>query len=140
MLEANSQEEKASPNCSFTIKKEYQKCGHTTSEYSNLPQELVNSTKKEIQEKYADFEIEKFSENDMVLIKKEDGECGEHFVLRNKDGVVVVYRILEDGTEIEFEATEIATEYLTLTDRNNMENGIRVNGKQELNRLLEDFE
>ena len=31
-------------------------------------------------------------------------------------------------------------EQLPETDKFNMKNGIKVNGKQELNRLLEDFE
>ena len=36
--------------------------------------------------------------------------------------------------------TDIATEYLTDTDKVEMEKGIEVNGKQNLNQLIEDFE
>ena len=43
-------------------------------------------------------------------------------------------------SEKEYEVTDISTEYITDTDKINMKNGIKVNGKQELNQLIEDFE
>ena len=54
--------------------------------------------------------------------------------------MIVIYKLLEDGTEKEYEVTDISTEYITDTDKINMKNGIKVNGKQELNQLIEDFE
>ena len=36
--------------------------------------------------------------------------------------------------------TDISIEYLTESDKINMKDGIRVNSKQELNQLIEDFE
>lgn len=140
MIEANSGEEKISPNCSFTEKIYYKKCGHTTSQYLELPQDLVNQTKEQLQEKYLDWEIQTFASNEVVLYQEKEGECGEHYLVKDKDGTVTIYQILEDGTEKEYETTGITTEYLPETDKINMKNGIRVNGKQELNQLIEDFE
>ena len=54
--------------------------------------------------------------------------------------MVTIYQVLEDGIEQELETTGITTEYLPDTDKINMKNGIQVNGKQELNQLIEDFE
>lgn len=140
MLQANSTEEKISPNCFITMKKTYNKCGHTTSEYISIPKELVNKTKEDLEEKYAGWTIDKFSDTQIVISKKEEGECGEHYIVKDKDGKVVIYKLLEDGTENEYEVTDISTEYITDTDKINMKNGIKVNGKQELNQLIEDFE
>jgi len=140
MLEANSEEEKVSPNCSFIINNYYEDCGHTTSEYLELPVDLVNNTKQEIQERYNEYKIERFVSNEIVLLKQNKGECGEHYIVREKDGQVVVYNIQSDGTEKEYEVTGITVEYLTDTDKINMKNGIKVNGKQNLNQLIEDFE
>lgn len=139
-IKANTQEEKASPNCSLTTKTYYEKCGHTKSEYANLPQDLVNLTENEIQEKYPEDKIEKFSSNEIILYQEKEGECGEHYMVKDKEGTVVIYQILEDGSQKEIETTGISTEYLPETDKINMENGIQVNGKQELNQLIEDFE
>ena len=54
--------------------------------------------------------------------------------------MVTVFKKQDDGTETKYQETDIATEYLTDTDKINMEKGIEVNGKQELNQLIEDFE
>ena len=93
-----------------------------------------------MKEKYAGWTIDKFSDTQIVISKKEEGECGEHYIVKDKEGKVVIYKLLEDGTENEYEVTDISTEYITDTDKINMKNGIKVNGKQELNQLIEDFE
>lgn len=115
-------------------------CGHTKSEYANLPRELVNLTKDEIQEKYQNYEVESFASNEVILYQEKQGNCGEHYMVKDKEGQVAIYQVLEDGTEKELEVTGITTEYLPETDKINMKNGIEVNGKQDLNQLIEDYE
>ena len=61
-------------------------------------------------------------------------------LLREKDGKIVIYKIDENGQEKLYETTEIAIDYLTDEDKENIKNGIKVNGKEELNQLIEDFE
>lgn len=139
-IKANTQEEKTSPNCSLTIKTYYKKCGHIKSEYTNLPQNLVNLTQEELQEKYQDYKIERFASNEVILYQEKEGECGEHYMVKDKEGMLTIYQILEDGSQKEIETTGVSTEYLPETDKINMKDGIQVNGKQELNRLIEDFE
>lgn len=140
ILQTNVQEEKISPNASITLKKNYKKCGHMTSQYLEISEELVNKTKEDLQKKYEGWNIEKFSDTEIILNKEEEGECGEHYIVRDNNGKVTVYEMLEDGSEKEYEITDISTEYLTETDKINMQKGIQVNGKQALNQLIEDFE
>lgn len=139
-LQANSDEEKISPNCSFTQKIYYKKCGHTVQNYLELPKELVNLTKEDLQEKYSEWKIEKFSSNEIVLYKEANGECGDHYLVMENNGKVTIYKVLENGEKELFEKTDISIEYLTESDKINMKDGIRVNSKQELNQLIEDFE
>ena len=129
-----------SPNCSITIRTFYKKCGHTTSEYDNIPEKLVNCTKEEIKNKYEGYKVEKFSSNEIILYIEKDGECGEHYIVRDKDGTVMIYRNIGNGEEEFVEETGISTDYLPETDKINMKNGIQVNGKQALNQLIENFE
>lgn len=140
ILKVNSEQEKVSPNCSFIEKVYYKKCNHTISKYLELPIELINLTKSEVQDKYSDWVIEKFANNEIIMYKEVNSECDEHYLVKDKDGKVIVYKILEDGKEQETESIDISTEYLTETDKINMKNGIRVNGKKNLNQLIEDFE
>lgn len=138
--ETNASEEKISPYCSFTLKKHYITCNHTINEYKDLPQALVNKTKEDLQKIYEDWNIESFSSNEIILSKECEGECGEHFIVKDEDGKVVIYRIKEDGEEELYEKTEISTEYVTQTDKIRMKDGVKVNGKEELNQFIEDFE
>ena len=135
-VKANTQEEKTSPNCSLTTKTYYPKCGHTKSEYTNLPEEFVNLTQDEIQEKFPQSKIEDFASNAVVLYQEKEGDCGEHYRVKDKEGMVTVYQVLEDGSEKEIETTGITTEYLPETDKINMKNGIQVIAKQKLNKFI----
>lgn len=139
-LEANANEEKISPNCLITLKKFYKSCRHSLNEYITVSQELVNKTQSELQEVYKDWKIEKYSSTEIILYREYEGECGEHYILRENDGKIAIYKRDENNKEILFEQTEIATDYLTEADKIEIKNGIRVNGKESLNQLIEDFE
>ena len=137
--ETSSEGEKISPNCSIIFRRHYKDCGHTIEQYSSVPTELVNKTEEDLQEQYQGWTIEEFSRNQIILYRDFDSECGEHYVLREKDGKVVVYLKTGDTEEL-VEETDIATEFLTETDRIELQNGIEANGRVELNQLIEDYE
>ena len=138
--EVSSTEEKVAANAILILKKYYTKCDHTINEYVELPQELVNLTKEQVQEKYADWQVIGFEKGKITLYKEFDDVCGEHFKLKIEDGKVVVYTVNNDGTETLYEKTNISSEYLTETDLINMQNGLEIYGKEELNQVIEDFE
>lgn len=140
MLETDAQEEKISPNCSFTVRTYYKGCGHITSEYNNIPEELVNKTEQELKEMYPEYMVETFKSNEIVVYIEKEGECGEHYLVKDLNGTVVIYERMNDGTEKLLEETSISTDYLPETDKIQMQEGIEVNGKQELNQLIEDYE
>lgn len=136
----SSTEEKVAANAILILKKYYTQCDHTINEYVELPQELVNMTKEEVQEQYPDWEVIGFEQGKITLYKEFDDVCGEHFKLRVEDGKVVVYIVNNDGTESVYEKTNISSEYLTETDLINMQDGLEIYGKEELNQIIEDFE
>ena len=63
-----------------------------------------------------------------------------HYILREKDGIINVYYINENGEEILYKVTDISTNYLSEEDVKDLKEGIEVIGIQNLNQLLEDFE
>ena len=133
-------EEKISPNATLILKRKYKECGHIIKEYKRITDELVNLTEKELIEKNKDWEIEEFSNMELILIKELEGVCDEHYVLREKDGVIAVYKIEEENKEVLEELTGISTEYLTENDKIEIKQGIKVYGREELNSILEDYE
>ena len=136
----SSTEEKVAANAILILKKYYTQCDHTINEYVELPQELVNMTKEEVQAQYPDWEVIGFEQGKITLYKEFDNVCGEHFKLRVEDGKVVVYIGNNDGPESVYEKTNISSEYLTETDLINMQDGLEIYGKEELNQIIEDFE
>ena len=140
VIETNVKEVRISPNAFITFKEIYEGCGHTKVDFVEVPQDFVNLSEDELKDKYSDWNIEKFTDTDIVLSKEFNGSCDEHFIVKDVNGVVIVFKIKEDGTEEEYQITDIATEYLTDTDKIEMEKGIKVNGKQNLNQLIEDYE
>lgn len=139
-IEANSNEEKISPNCLLTLKRYYNECTHLINEYIDIPESLVNGTQEDLKKEYPNWEVEKYSSTQIILYKELDSSCGQHFVLRNDNGKITIFRINENNEEEEYQKTEIAIDYLTETDKIGIENGIRVNGLEELHQLIEDFE
>ena len=139
-IATNSQEKKISPNCLLILKKYYDECNHTINEYVDVPQDLVNGTEEDLKKEYPYWQIEKYSSNEIILYKEFNSNCGQHFVLREDEGKITVYKINENNEEEIYEKTEISVEYLSETDKGKISEGIKVNGIEELNQLLEDFE
>ena len=133
-------EEKIATNSQLILKKYYAKCEHTINEYVEMPEELVNMTEEEVKLQYPDWEVIGFEPNKVTLYKEFDDVCGEHFKLRVEEGKVVIYLVNQDGTESLYEKTDISSEYLTETDLINMQDGLEIFGKEELNKIIEDFE
>lgn len=136
----SSTEEKVSANAILILKKYYEKCEHTINEYVELPKELVNMTEDEVQKQYPDWEVIGFEKGKVTLYKEFKDECGEHFKLKVEEGKVVVYIVNNDGSESIYERTNISSEYLTETDLINMQDGLEIYGREELNQIIEDFE
>lgn len=139
-VDINSEEEKISPNATLILKKRYKECGHSIKDYASIPEEFVNLTKEQLEEQYKEWQIEKFTPLDITLVKEIEGTCKEHYILKLKDGVIAIYEEAEDGSEVLKESTGISTEYLTENDKMDLEKGIKVYGKEELNSMIEDYE
>lgn len=139
-IETTSQEEKTTPNTILTLKKYYTDCGHTIGNSSTIPEEMVNLTEKEIKEKYTNWEIEKFSKEEIILTRNLESFCGEHYYITEENNHISIYAVDEAGNKTLKEEGNISCEYLPETDRINLRNGINIYGTEELNKTLENFE
>ncbi len=139
-IEVSEIETKVSPNAKLIIKKYHKECGHNTEEIKNVTNDMVNKNKKEVELLYPDYNIEKFLNNEIVLKKEEEGQCDEHYIIRDENNNIVIYKVLNDGAEEVYQNTGISTEYLPETDRINLKSGVKVFGIENLNSIIEDFE
>lgn len=137
---ANSTEEKVSPNAKITTITYYDTCGHSVTKTEEAKIEYINLSKDELKKKYDNCEIRKFTPELITFYKEAEGICDEHYVLREKDGVIAVFALDENGTEILRYTTETGVQFLPLTDLEKLKGGIKVFGKDNLNSVLEDYE
>ena len=105
-----------------------------------MPGEMVNLIKDELAAKYPGWKVEEFSKEEVLLSKELDSFCGEHYLLIEEEGAVVLYRLDEGDNRNLIETTDIAFEYLPETDKVILKNGIFIYGKEELGKIREDFE
>lgn len=141
IIETNSKNgEKISPNAIIIFNKYYKKCRHLIKTRENVSEEMVNINEEEFQKLYSDWEIKQFNNDEIILYKEFEGECGEHYVLKENNGFISIYRIESNGDLVLIEKTEIATQYLPQVDLDKLKEGITLTGKEELNSYIEDFE
>ena len=140
VIQTMASEDKISPNAIIILKTYYIDCEHTTQENMKIPVELVNLSRKELQEYYRGWELKGFSNNEIVLYKEVDGFCDEHYKLKSKDGNVSIYKLKGNGEEAWEADTDINIEFLPEEDREKIKNGLNIIGKENLNKTIEDFE
>ncbi|NLC87790.1 MAG: hypothetical protein GX682_03330 [Clostridiaceae bacterium] len=133
-------EQKTSPNCMFVFKTYYRECEHTLINKIDIPKEFVNQTVEEIEREYLDWKIQSFNVNEVIFYQEKEGICEEHFIVKENNGYITIYFIDKYGVEKIKETTEIVTTYLPEIDKNRLKEGIKINGQEELNACLEDYE
>ena len=118
----------------------YKICNHEIRQTEAIPVELVNKEEKDIQQYYKDWEIKKYSPTEVVLYREKDEYCDKHYVLRENNGVIAIYKIDDNNKETLRENTQIQTKYLPEIDLIKLKSGIYAIGEEELNSILEDFD
>lgn len=84
--------------------------------------------------------------NDYNEVKSEEAsssikEDDKHYLLKSVNGYINIYYLnAQEQTETLYKETDIAVNYLSPEDIDDLEMGIEVVGNEELNKILEDFE
>ena len=90
---------------------------------------------------FPSWKIKEFSRDKVVIYKEEDDFCGEHFLVQDVEGLIVIYFLNEEDNILEIlETTEIETKYLTEEDREKLKKGIIIYTRKNLMKTIEDFE
>lgn len=131
---------KVTPNTKIVFETIYNKCNHKDVKEEIASKEIVNFNEQELKNKYKDYEIKQFSVEKVILYKEIDEYCGNHFLLKEEEGVVAIYKIKNDGSEELMDLTDISVQYLPEADMLKLKNGIKIYGEKNLDKALEDFE
>lgn len=131
---------KVSPNATMIFEQNYNQCNHKEIKQERVKESIVNLNELEVQEMYPDWTIKQFSTDKIMLYKEIEGYCKEHYILKETDGYIGIFKLLENGEEELVEITNISVQYLPETDSLNLKNGLKIYTKDSLNKILEDFE
>lgn len=140
IVTTNSDEEKISPNAKIVFYKKYTGCNHTIKEKNVIESTLVNLNEDEIRRVYKDWDIISFSKDLVELYKEVPGQCEQHYIVKENDGKIAVYKITTEGENIKMKDTDISIEYLPEIDKEELKTGVKIDGDEELNLYLENFE
>lgn len=137
----SSSEDKINPDTKIIEKVYYNDCNHIVQTEKQAPEEMVNETKDLFQAEYIGWEIQKFTNTEVVVYKEIYDFCDEHYCIKDNKGTITVYKLDKYGKEKELiEETDIQTQYLAEEDIEKLEEGIIVYNKSEVSKKLEDFE
>ena len=139
--ETSTAQNKTTPNTRLIEKRYYIDCGHLVEEEKEIEENLINKEEEELKNEYTGWEIQKFTPIEVVVYKEIHDFCNQHYLLKELDGEIVVYRLDKYDNKKNIEkSTGIQTMYLSEIDIENLKEGIKVCGKKEMNKMLEDFE
>lgn len=140
ILKVSSNKEKTSPNAEMIFSTYYAKCGHIEVKKQEIEKDDVNKTEEEIKEKYKDWIVKSFNSNEIQLYKECNTICKNHYIVKEKDGVIAIYLLDENNEENLKKETDISTKYLPEEDKELLKKGIKANSYSELQRILSDYE
>lgn len=140
-LIANANDEvKTTPNTEIVFEIYYNKCGHTSVKKVFVSEEDVNKNEEQIAQKYKEWKIRSFTKDMIELYKEENKMCDNHYIVKDNEGKIAIYKIDENDNETLIEDTEISTKYLPQEDLELLKKGIRANNNNKLQEILSDYE
>lgn len=138
--ETSFEEEKIGQNTKFIILESYSGCGHNTEVITEVDSDMVNLNKEEFEKKYSEYKVKRFSRDEVIVQKENEGICNEHFKISIGEDFIEVFKLNQKGEEELYLVTGISRDYLAEDDIQKLNKGIEVYGKGNINSKLEDYE
>ncbi len=140
-IETINKEYKIGINTQFYIITEYKLCNHTIEEKKEITKDMINLTYDDIVTRYSGYEIIEFDVDKVVLKRSINEFCGEHYLVKEVDKKIGIYKILDDSTIELLQVLDINIDTLRQSDRYMFQTtGVTVNGKENLYKFLEDYD
>lgn len=104
------------------------------------PYFLIDMTRKDIEQKYPDWQLKSFSQSQVIMRKSIPGKVEERYIIGEYNGFVAVfYEQPIDGVSLR-ELTDTPVSSLTKEDQNKLKIGISIFGDEALMKALQDYE
>ena len=125
-------------------KDEYTKCGHTIQSKDMVYGTTLENLKKEENQKQKEkgiiYEVEEESNDQIVYSRKVDQNCPNHFLVKIENNNIVIYNIIDDAAMSVYKKLEVDINTLNPEMLEELNEGIKVDSKEDLNLIIEDIE
>ena len=125
----------------LVFRKYYRGCKETKVEERKVMGHEIGFDREGLKLAHPLWSIGGFSPSRVILNMEVDGYCPEHFLVKDKDGMIAIYTPSESGDEdILFEETDIPTFILPDEIKDEILRGLVVDSTEELEHFMENFE
>lgn len=118
-------------------KDKYKLCGHEITKTNTIYGTTLDKIKEEAIDEY---EIEEESNERIVYAKNISQNCPNHFLVKVENGKIVIYNVIDEGTLATYKEIEVDVNTLNPEMLEELNVGIKADGKEELNLIIEDIE
>lgn len=125
------------PSTKIIFKTYYTLCSHMQDKALADTKALINKSQAELKSVYADWTINEFSPQQVILKREIQTYCPRHFIIGSKGGYIAIYVYNEEGVKTLYEMTDSPISILTTEDQKNLEYGIVADNEEELQQKLE---
>lgn len=100
---------------------------------------LINLSRNDLEESFPEWQIEKFSNEEVILKKTIQGQSIQHYIIKELEGYIAVYYNTKELQNTLKELTDISIESLSEHEKENIKNGIEIDGDEKLVKFLENY-
>jgi len=132
---------KTGPDSVLVFKRYYTRCKHTVKEEKDMDNGDIGKTGKQMKRAFPEWELAKFTPEKVTFRKNIDGYCPNHYVIKAKEGYLVIYRPKKDTGKLEaVEESNIPYQWLSPEMKEQVDKGLAVDSREEVERLMENLE
>jgi hypothetical protein len=125
----------------LVLERFYIHCQHTIADEMAINTSNIGKTGEELRLAYPSWELLEFSPEKVVFTVNIDGFCPNHYIIKEKDGYLVVYRsIKETGELYPVEDTSIPYDRLDAEAQEQVDAGLVVDTQEDVEHLMENWE
>lgn len=121
----------------------FKKTGELETKKTKVPITLVglqlDEFKNYIEENYSNWKIKNISTKSVALFIEKEGFVPNTYIVQNKDGYIVIYKINDSGEKVLYEETDIPISIMSEIDKRKLKEGIVVKNLDEAYKIVEDY-
>lgn len=134
-------QERVSENCQIETRYTYTLCSHIKTSKQKVSAEDIGLTENEFRQKHSEFTVETFASDKIIITKKFDQYCDEHFILQEQNGEVHVMKNEPGTADLKsIMKVDISIETLTESEMERLKFGRVFSTLEEIEEYIESVE